>query len=68
MGDVFEIFPAYEENAIRVDIFNDTLESIVAFNPLTGEEGKEIEEIFLYPARHFVSDKGKNKKVTKEIK
>ena len=68
MGDVFEIFPAYEENAIRVDIFNDTLESIVTFNPLTGEEGKEIEEIFLYPARHFVSDKGKNKKVTKEIK
>ena len=68
IGDIFEIFPAYEENAIRIDIFNDKLESIVTFNSLTGEEYKEIEEIFLYPARHFVHDKEKNKKVIKEIK
>ena len=68
MGDIFEIFPAYEQNAIRVDIFDNKLESIVTFNPVTGEEIKEIEEISLYPARHFVSDKQKNKKIIKEIK
>ncbi|MEC7822140.1 MAG: excinuclease ABC subunit UvrB [Candidatus Neomarinimicrobiota bacterium] len=68
MGDIFEIFPAYEQNAIRVDIFDDKLESIVTFNPITGEEIQEIEEIFLYPARHFVSDKQKNKKIIKEMK
>ncbi len=68
MGDIFEIFPAYEQNAIRVDIFDDKLESIVTFNPITGEEIQEIEEISLYPARHFVSDKEKNKKIIKEIK
>ena len=68
MGDIFEIFPAYEQNAIRVDIFDNKLESIVTFNPITGEEIQEIEEISLYPARHFVSDKEKNKKIIKEIK
>jgi excinuclease ABC subunit B len=68
MGDIFEIFPAYEEIAIRVDIFSDTIQSIVTFNPLTGEEIAEVDESHLFPARHFVSDKSKNKRVIKEIK
>ena len=68
MGDIFEIFPAYEETAIRVDIFSDTIQSIVTFNPLTGEEIVEVDESHLFPARHFVSDKSKNKRVIKEIK
>ena len=68
MGDIFEIFPAYEETAIRVDIFSDTIQSIVTFDPLTGEETAEVDESHLFPARHFVSDKSKNKSVIKEIK
>ena len=68
MGDIFEIFPAYEETAIRVDIFSDTIQSIVTFDPLTGEETAEVDESHLFPARHFVSDKSKNKGVIKEIK
>jgi|TARA_Y100000389_G_scaffold103794_1_gene100656 excinuclease ABC subunit B len=68
MGDIFEIFPAYEETAIRVDIFSDRIQSIVTFDPLTGEELAEVDESHLFPARHFVSDKSKNKKVIKEIK
>ena len=68
MGDIFEIFPAYEETAIRVDIFSDTIQSIVTFDPLTGEETAEVDESHLFPARHFVSDKSKNKRVIKEIK
>ena len=68
MGDIFEIFPAYEETAIRVDIFSDTIQSIVTFNPLTGEEIAEVDESHLFPARHFISDKSKNKRVIKEIK
>jgi len=68
MGDIFEIFPAYEDKAIRVDIFSDTIQSIVTFDPLTGEEIAEISNSNLFPARHFVSDKSKNKRVIKEIK
>ena len=68
MGDIFELFPAYEAKAVRVDIFSDTIQSIVIFDPLTGEEIEEVDESNLFPARHFVSDKSKNKKVIKEVK
>ena len=68
LGDIFEIYPAYEDKAIRVDIFDNCIQSIVSFDPLTGEEHKEHEEFYLYPARHFISDKDKNDSVIKKIR
>ncbi len=68
LGDIFEIYPAYEDKAIRVDIFDNSIQSIVSFDPLTGEEYKEHNEFYLYPARHFISDKDKNDSVIKKIK
>ena len=68
LGDIFEIFPAYEDKAIRVDIFDNVVQSIVSFDPLTGEEYSENEEFYLYPARHFISDKEKNDSVIKQIR
>ncbi len=53
-GDVFEIFPAYMEEAYRVDLDWDTVASIVKFNPLTGETVMDYEELSVYPAKHFV--------------
>jgi excinuclease ABC subunit B len=55
-GDVVEIFPAYEiEQAIRVEFFGDEIESIKTFDPLTGVPAIEMEEVAIYPARHFVT-------------
>ncbi len=55
-GDVVEIFPAYEvEEAIRVEFFGDEIESIKNFDPLTGAPGLEMDEVLIYPARHFVT-------------
>ena len=68
LGDIFEIYPAYEDKAIRVDIFDNSIQSIVSFDPLTGEEYQEHEEFYLYPARHFISDKDKNDSVIKKIR
>ena len=68
LGDIFEIFPAYEDKAIRVDIFDNIVQSIVSFDPLTGEEYSELEEFYLYPARHFISDKEKNDSVVRQIR
>jgi len=67
-GDVFEIFPAYAENPIRIDLFDDKVQSIVKFDSLTGEEMEELSYCSLFPARHFVSDKDQNDSVIKEIK
>ncbi len=55
-GDVVEIFPAYElDEAIRVEFFGDEIESIKTFDPLTGVPALEMEEVSIYPARHFVT-------------
>ncbi len=55
-GDVVEIFPAYElDEAVRVEFFGDEIESIKTFDPLTGVPALEMEEVAIYPARHFVT-------------
>ncbi len=54
-GDVVEIFPAYEERALRVETFGDKVESISVVDPLTGEILDEKERAAVYPAKHFVT-------------
>jgi excinuclease ABC subunit B len=54
-GDTLEIYPAYEEIAVRVEFFGDEVERIVEVDPLTGELLTEREDIPIYPAKHFVT-------------
>src|SRR6202166_3256144 len=54
-GDTVEIHPAYEEQALRVEMFGDTIERIVTFDVLTGEMGEELEDIAVYAATHYVT-------------
>ncbi|MFH1858342.1 MAG: excinuclease ABC subunit UvrB [Candidatus Omnitrophota bacterium] len=58
-GDVVEIFPAYEESAVRVEFFGDEIEKIREINPLTGETITERERVAIYPAKHFVTTEPK---------
>ncbi len=54
-GDVVEIFPAYDDLAIRVELFGDEVESIVQFDPLTGETRQRLHRVPIYPANHYVT-------------
>ncbi|HXP32744.1 MAG TPA: excinuclease ABC subunit UvrB, partial [Acidimicrobiales bacterium] len=54
-GDTVEIHPAYEEQALRVEMFGDTVERIVPFDVLTGEMGDEMEDVAVYAATHYVT-------------
>jgi excinuclease ABC subunit B len=54
-GDVVEIFPAYDDLAIRVELFGDEVESIVQFDPLTGERRQRLHRVPIYPANHYVT-------------
>jgi excinuclease ABC subunit B len=54
-GDTVEIHPAYEEAALRVEMFGDTIERIVPFDVLTGEMGDEMEDVAVYAATHYVT-------------
>src|SRR5215204_3318089 len=54
-GDTIEIFPVYEELAIRVEMFGDEIERLYYLHPLTGEVVREVNEIFVFPASHYVA-------------
>lgn len=58
-GDVLDIFPVYEEKAIRVVFDGNIVESIRDLNPLTGELGKKVDKISVFPAKHFVTPREK---------
>ena len=58
-GDSIEIFPAYAEQAIRVELWGDEVERISKINPLTGETIAQLEQCAIYPAKHFVTERAK---------
>src|ERR687889_1639629 len=54
-GDTVEVFPVYEELAVRIEMFGDEIEKIMTLHPLTGEVVEEHEEVFVFPATHYVA-------------
>ena len=53
-GDVVEVWPSYEEYAFRIELWGDEVEKLSIINPLTGETLVQQEQLFVYPAKHFV--------------
>ncbi len=56
-GDVLEIGPAYEDRLIRIELFGDEVEAIRYVDPTTGEILESLEQVSVYPAKHFVTPK-----------
>ncbi len=54
-GDTLEIFPVYEELAVRVEFFGDEIERLMTLHPVTGEVITEDEELYIFPATHYVA-------------
>ncbi len=54
-GDTVEIFPAYEEQAVRIEMWGDEIEKISKVNPLTGDTITQLQKTAIYPAKHFVT-------------
>ncbi len=58
-GDTLEVLPAYDDMALRIELFGDEVERIVQIDPLTGELLTELNSIDIYPAKHFVTSHDK---------
>jgi excinuclease ABC subunit B len=54
-GDVIEVWPAYEEFGLRIELFGDEVDALAVINPTSGETLRTMEELFVYPAKHFVT-------------
>ena len=52
-GDVIEVFPAYEEQAVRIELWGDEVDRLTKIDPLTGEVIAELERTAIYPATHY---------------
>ena len=67
-GDVLEIGPAYEDRLVRIELFGDEVEAIRYVDPTTGEILQSLEQINIYPAKHFVTPKERLGEAIKAIR
>jgi len=66
-GDTIELIPAYQETALRIELFGDEIDRISEIDPLTGEILTEKQRAAIYPAKHFVTSHPQMKKAVVEI-
>lgn len=66
-GEILDIFPVYEESALKVEFFGDVIENISVIDVVTGEVIKTIDEINIYPAKHYVADEKSIEKSCEQI-
>ncbi len=67
-GDVLEVGPAYEDRIIRIEFFGDEIEAIRYVDPLTGEILESLDQVSVYPAKHFVTPKERLESAINAIK
>src|SRR5438445_12650400 len=67
-GDVVELHPSYEEFAYRIEFFGDEITSIDSVNPLTGELIANHDQIFIYPAVHYVMPEDRVQEAVRSIR
>jgi excinuclease ABC subunit B len=67
-GDVVEVYPSYEEQALRIELFGDDVDALTTFDPLTGKSGRRHDKIAIYPKSHFVAPRDQTRTAVQSIK
>jgi excinuclease ABC subunit B len=67
-GDVVEVYPSYEEQALRIELFGDDVDALTTFDPLTGKGGRRHDKIAVYPKTHFVAPRDQTRTAVESIK
>ncbi|MFD4644704.1 excinuclease ABC subunit UvrB [Lentzea sp. NPDC058436] len=66
-GDTVEIIPSYEELAVRVEFFGDEIDKLYYLHPLTGDVVKEVKELRIFPATHYVAGPERMERAIRDI-
>jgi excinuclease ABC subunit B len=66
-GDTVEIIPAYEELAVRIEFFGDEIEALYYLHPLTGEVIRQVDELRIFPATHYVAGPERMERAVRDI-
>ena len=67
-GDVVEVFPSYDERALRIELFGDEVDELVSFDPVTSRTLKRHDKIAVYPKSHFVTPRERTLEAVESIK
>src|SRR5947208_1741677 len=67
-GDVIELWPAYEEYGFRIELFGDEIDALAIINPISGETLRAVDELYIYPAKHFVTPEDRIKAAVEGIR
>ena len=67
-GDIVEVYPSYEDHALRIEMFGDAVDELVSFDPLTGRVVRRHDKIALYPKSHFVTPRYRTGQAVDAIK
>ncbi|HJD79123.1 MAG TPA: excinuclease ABC subunit UvrB [Corynebacterium pollutisoli] len=67
-GDTVDIIPAYEELAVRVEFFGDEIDALYYIHPLTGDVIRQVDEVRIFPATHYVAGPERMEKAVADIK
>src|SRR6187455_870934 len=67
-GDIVEVYPSYEEQGLRIELFGDEVDELTSFDPLTGRTIKKHDKIAVYPKSHFVAPRDRTKRAVETIK
>jgi excinuclease ABC subunit B len=67
-GDIIEVYPSYEERAVRIGLFGDEVDELVVFDPLTGRTSRRHERMAIYPKSHFVTPRERTRRAIDSIK
>ena len=66
-GDTIEIFPVYEELAVRIEMFGDEIEALSTLHPLTGEIISDDQQLYVFPATHYVAGPERMERAVNDI-
>src|SRR5213596_1607778 len=67
-GDIIEVYPSYEEQGLRIELFGDEVDELASFDPLTGKTIRRHDKTAVYPKSHFVAPRDRTKKAAESIK
>jgi len=67
-GDVVEVYPSYEEHAVRIGLFGDEVDELESFDPLTGKSIRRHDRMAIYPKSHFVTPRDRTRQAVESIK
>jgi len=67
-GDIVEVYPSYEDIALRIELFGDEIDGLISFDPLTGKTIRRHDKVAIFPKTHFVTSRDRTKQAVESIK